>query len=155
MAKAPKPVARQQPDNSQRQAATREPKAYLLTLKPKTMKRLTAKEEQVMEMIWEIGSCSPKDVQARFPEPRPHINTVATMFQLLERKGYLTHRQKGRGYIYDAAVKKENYGRGKLESFVSRYFGNSYMDVVSTLVKDEKVSKEELTEFVNKLKNQK
>lgn len=119
------------------------------------MKKLTRKEEEIMEMIWNIGSCSPKDVQAQFSEPRPHINTVATMFQLLEKKGYLTHRPKGRGYIYDAAVKKENYGRSKLESFVSRYFGNSYMNVVSTLVKDEKVSEAELTEFVNRLKNQK
>ena len=53
--------------------------------------RLTSKEEEVMEMIWQLGTCAPKDVLAIYPEPKPHINTVATMFQSLEKKGYLTH----------------------------------------------------------------
>lgn len=86
---------------------------------------------------------------------RPHINTVSTIIQLLEKKGYLTHRPHGRGYLYIPAVKKENYGRRKFESFVSRYFGNSYMNVVSALVKEEKVSEKELIDFVDKLKREK
>lgn len=116
------------------------------------MNRLTNSEEKIMEMIWEIGECAPKDVRAMFPEPKPHINTVATVFQSLEKKGYLTHRPHGRGYIYIPAVEKANYGRRKFESFVSRYFGNSYMNVVSALVKEEKVSEAELTSFLKKLK---
>lgn len=119
------------------------------------MERLTAKEESIMEMIWQIGSCTPKDVLAMMPEPRPHINTVSTIIQLLEKKGYLTHRPHGRGYLYIPAVKKENYGRRKFESFVSRYFGNSYMNVVSALVKEEKVSEKELIDFIDKLKREK
>ena len=102
------------------------------------MERLTRREEEVMEMIWQLGSCAPKDVRAMFPDPKPHINTVATMFQLLEKKGYLTHEQRGRGYIYTPAV----------------YFGNSYMNVVSALVREEKVSEQELTDFLDNLKKQ-
>ena len=64
------------------------------------MIKLTAKEEEVMEKIWQIGNCAPKDVLALYEEPKPHINTIATMFQMLEKKGYLTHEAKGRGYIY-------------------------------------------------------
>lgn len=116
------------------------------------MDKLTAREESIMEMIWQIGSCTPKEVLAMMPEPKPHINTVATMFQSLEKKGYLTHSPKGRGYIYTPKVKQMSYGRRKFDAFVSRYFGNSYMKVVSTLVKEEKVSEEELIDFVNKLK---
>lgn len=118
------------------------------------MERLTRREEEVMEMIWQLGSCAPKDVRTMFPDPKPHINTVATMFQLLEKKGYLTHRPKGRGYIYTPAVKQESYGRGKFEQFVRRYFGNSYMNVVSALVREEKVSEQELTDFLDNLKKQ-
>ena len=100
------------------------------------MNRLTEKEEEVMEMIWELGPCSPKDVVARYDEPKPHVNTIATMFQSLEKKGYLCHEAKGRGYIYSAVVDKEKYGRSKMKSFVGRFFGNSYMTVVSALVED-------------------
>lgn len=116
------------------------------------MEKLTSKEEEVMELIWKLGSCSPKDVQAEYPEPRPHINTIATMFQSLEKKGYVNHRTAGRGYIYEPQVKKETYGSNKLDAFVSRHFNHSYMNVVSTLVREEKVSEEELEQFLRELK---
>lgn len=104
-----------------------------------------------MEMIWKIGPCAPKDVVAEYEEPKPHINTIATMFQSLERKGYLIHEAKGRGYIYSAAIAQEDYGRSKFTNFVNRYFDNSYMNVVSALVQEEKISKSELLDFLKKL----
>lgn len=116
------------------------------------MEKLTNKEEEVMEYIWQLGPCAPKDVVTLYPAPKPHVNTVATMFQSLERKGYLTHEEKGRGYIYSPAVEQSTYGKGILHSFVSRYFGNSYMNVVSALVQEEKVSREELMAFLEELK---
>jgi len=115
------------------------------------MEKLTGKEEEVMEMIWKIGPCAPKDVVAEYEEPKPHINTIATMFQSLERKGYLIHEAKGRGYIYYAAIAQEDYGRSKFSNFVNRYFDNSYMNVVSALVQEEKVSRSELLDFLKKL----
>ncbi|MDO4737419.1 MAG: BlaI/MecI/CopY family transcriptional regulator [Bacteroidales bacterium] len=115
------------------------------------MNKLTGKEEEVMEMIWKIGPCAPKDVVAEYEEPKPHINTIATMFQSLERKGYLIHEAKGRGYIYSAAIAQEDYGRSKFTNFVNRYFDNSYMNVVSALVQEEKISKSELLDFLKKL----
>ncbi len=116
------------------------------------MEKLTNKEEEVMEYIWQIGPCAPKDVVACYDEPKPHISTIATMFQSLERKDYLTHEPKGRGYIYSPAVKQSEYGKGILQSFVDRYFGNNYMNVVSALVQEEKVTQEELLSFLEELK---
>ncbi|MBE6256433.1 MAG: BlaI/MecI/CopY family transcriptional regulator [Prevotella sp.] len=118
------------------------------------MIKLTAKEEEVMEKIWQIGNCAPKDVLALYEEPKPHINTIATMFQMLEKKGYLTHEAKGRGYIYSPIVAQNDYGKSKFSSFVDRYFDHDYMKVVSTLVSDEKVSREELLQFLDELKSQ-
>jgi predicted transcriptional regulator len=114
--------------------------------------KLTSKEEEVMEMIWELGECSPKDVLSIYPEPKPHINTVATMFQSLERKGYLSHKSQGRGYVYVPVVLQREYGKNKLQTFVNRYFGNSYLNVVSALVQEEKVSEQELIDFLAELK---
>lgn len=118
------------------------------------MIKLTAKEEEVMEHIWHLGACAPKEVLARYEEPKPHINTIATMFQMLEKKGYLTHRQQGRGYIYEPAVAQSDYGKSKFGSFVERYFDDNYLKVVKTLVSEEKVSREELLQFLNELKAQ-
>lgn len=119
------------------------------------MNKLTTKEEEVMERIWQLGPCAPKDVQATYDEPVPHINTIATVFQILERKGFLTHEPKGRGYIYTAAVSKDDYGRTKLGTFVDHYFKRSYLKLVETLVQEEKVSEQELLDYLQQLKNNK
>lgn len=113
------------------------------------MYKLTAKEEEVMEHIWTLGACAPKDVVALYPEDElPHINSIANAFQSLEKKGYLTHRSQGRGYIYEPCVRKQDYGRSKLSSFVKRYFDDSYMSVVSAFVSEEKISEAELMQFL-------
>lgn len=119
------------------------------------MNKLTTKEEEVMEKIWQIEPCSPKDVQATYEEPVPHINTIATVFQILERKGFLTHEPKGRGYIYSSAIAKEDYGRSKLGVFVDHYFKRSYLKLVSSLVENEKVSEQELLDFLHELRKNK
>lgn len=118
------------------------------------MEKLTNKEEEAMEFIWQTGSCAPKDIMVLYPDPKPHINTISGLFQSLEHKGYLTHEPKGRGYIYSPAIEQAAYGKGKLHSFVDRYFGKSYMNVVSTLVQEEKVTQEELLKFLEELKKQ-
>ena len=117
------------------------------------MNKLTAKEEEVMEHIRELGPYAPKEVQARYGEPQPHVNTIATVFQSLERKKFLTHRAVGRGYIYEPAVTKEDYGRSKLGVFVDHYFKHSYIKLVETLVQDEKVTEQDLLDYLQELRN--
>ena len=88
-------------------------------------------------------------MQALYAEDeRPHINSIANVFQALEKKGYLRHHQRGRGYIYEPIVTQKEYGRAKLSNFVDRYFGGSYPDVVSSFVTDEKLTEEELMAFL-------
>ena len=112
------------------------------------MLKLTQKEEEVMEKIWQLGECPPKEVQALYDEPLPLINSISNAFQALERKGYLTHRQQGRGYIYIPAVEQKAYGKSQLSSFVDKYFDNDYLSVVSEFVHEEKLSEAELMHFL-------
>ena len=119
------------------------------------LSKLTEKEEEVMALIWKLGSCAPKEVQALYDEPRPHINTVAMVFQSLEKKGYLTHRPQGRGFIYEPAVQREDYGNRRISQFVDAFFSDSYMSVVSALVRDKKVDEADLLQFLADLRKQK
>lgn len=47
------------------------------------MEKLTSKEEEVMELIWQLGQCAPKDVATLYPEPRPSANAIAQIFHPL------------------------------------------------------------------------
>ena len=130
------------------------------------MEKLTSKEEEVMELIWQLttelkeaceggfkyGTCAPKDVAALYPEPQPSANAIAQVFQALEKKAYLTHEPKGRGFVYRPIVDKRAYGRGRLTSVVNRFFGDSYMSVVSALVQEEKVTEADLLQYLADLR---
>ena len=116
------------------------------------MEKLTSKEEEVMELIWQLGQCAPKDVSSLYPEPQPSSNAIAQVFQALEKKGYLTHEPKGRGFVYRPIVDKQAYGRGRLSSVINRFFSDSYMSVVSALMQEEKVTEADLLQYLADLK---
>ena len=116
------------------------------------MEKLTSKEEEVMELIWQLGQCAPKDVSSLYPEPQPSANAIAQVFQALEKKGYLTHEPKGRGFVYRPIVEKQAYGRGRLSSVINRFFNDSYMSVVSALMQEDKVTEADLLQYLADLK---
>ena len=116
------------------------------------MIKLTPKEEEVLLKIYEMERfCAPKDVRALYEEPRPNINAVSNTFQSLEKKGYLTHRTAGRGYLYMPTVPREEFGQSKIGQLVTRLFDGSYLNVVNRFVSESKVSREELLGLLDEL----
>ena len=115
------------------------------------MIKLSQKEEEVMEHIWQLGECTPRDVLMRYPEPQPLLNGIQNVFQSLERKGYLGHRREGRGYVYWPVVEKKDYGHSRLGSLIDRYLDGSIKDVVSFFAREQKLSAEELREIINEI----
>jgi len=119
------------------------------------MKRLTAKEEEIMGFFWEKGPLFVRQLADEYDEPKPHYNTLSTIVRGLEEKGYIGYTAFGNTYQYYALVSEEEYGRKNLKNVISKYFDNSYTRVVSTLIKEENISVEELQDLIRQVKNQK
>jgi predicted transcriptional regulator len=115
------------------------------------MKRLTVKEEEIMERFWEKGSLFVKELLAYYDEPRPHFNTLSTIVRGLEEKGFLSHRNYGNTYQYYPLITAEAYGRGNLRQVIAKYFNNSCLGVVSSLIREEDVSVEELRRLLDEV----
>ena len=116
------------------------------------MKQLTQKEEEIMERMWDHGPLLVRELQAYYDEPRPHVNTLATLMKILEEKGFLGHKAiTARCFQYFARISREEYRGGSLEGVVNKFFGKSYLNAVSALVKSEKVSIEDLKEFIREV----
>lgn len=115
------------------------------------MKGLTAKEEEVMGYFWEKGSLFVKQLLEFYEAPRPHFNTLSTIVRGLEEKGYLAHTAYGNTYQYYAIVSADDFKRRTLKGIISKYFNNSYLSVVSSLVKEEKISVEELKRLIEEV----
>ena len=115
------------------------------------MKTLTGKEEEVMGFFWEKGPLFVRQIVELYEEPRPHFNTLSTIVRGLEEKGYLSHTAFGNTYRYFPVVSREEFKRRTLKGVISKYFNNSYLDVVSSLVKEEELSLDELKELVRRV----
>ena len=112
------------------------------------MKGLTAKEEEIMGLFWEKGPLFVKEMLAFYEEPKPHFNTLSTIVRGLEDKGFLAHKTYGNTYQYYAVLNKEDFSKGTLKKVISKYFNNSYLSAVSSLVKEEDISLEDLKQLI-------
>jgi predicted transcriptional regulator len=117
------------------------------------MKTLSAREEEIMGFFWEKGPLFVKEIVVLYDEPRPHFNTLSTFVRALEEKGYLSHRTFGNTYQYYAVVSRDEFKKKTLKSVISKYFNNSYLGVVSSLVKEEEISLSELKELIREVEN--
>ena len=115
------------------------------------MKGLTAKEEEIMGFFWEKGPLFVKEMLAFYEDPKPHFNTLSTIVRGLEEKGFLAHYTFGNTYQYYPVVSEEDFRKGTLRNVISKYFNNSYLNAVSSLVKEEDISLDELKQLIEEV----
>ena len=119
------------------------------------MKKLTIKEEEIMNFFWEKGPMYVKELKELYTDQKLHYNTLSTMVRTLEEKGFIDHEQFGNTHRYFAAITKEEYRKGKLGNVVKNYFNNSYKNVVSLLVEEENLSLDDLKKLIAEIENNK
>ena len=117
------------------------------------MQKLTVKEEELMNLFWAKGALFVRELLDSYKEPKPHFNTLSTIVRGLEEKGFLDHKSFGNTYQYFSVISQEEYKRGALNNVVSKYFKNSYLGVVSSLIEEERISLDELKKLIEKVEN--
>lgn len=107
-----------------------------------------------MRGFWAHGALFVRELVALSPDPKPHFNTLSTMVRALEAKGYLSHTVFGGTYQYYPIVSEEEFSRQTLGGVIRKYFENSYLEAVSALVEEEKISVEELRALIGHIEEQ-
>jgi BlaI family penicillinase repressor len=113
----------------------------------KEIKELTKAEEQIMQVLWNLEKGLVRDIIEELPEPRPAYNTVSTVVRILEKKGFVSHKAYGKNYEYFPLVSKDEYKKKFLKSFIKRYFGGSFQEMVSFFANRRDISLQELEEI--------
>ena len=115
------------------------------------MIELTKKEEEIMTFFWEKGPLYVKEIQAFYRDPKPHINTISTVVRILEEKGMVGHESISKTYRYHALVDKNEFSRKTLKGIIRKYFNNSGMVAISSLIQEEDISFEELRKLIDEV----
>jgi BlaI family transcriptional regulator, penicillinase repressor len=102
-----------------------------------------------MQALWDLGEGSVSDVQGRLEASGRKLasTTVATVLRRLEAKGWVTHREEGRGFVYRAAVSRERATGSLIDRLTGAFFGGDVPALVSHLLDSRGVTKKEIAEI--------
>ena len=110
--------------------------------------KLTDAELEIMQVVWDLGKGTVRQVHERLNQQRPlAYTTVMTMMGILEDKGHLTRTKQGRAYLYEPVRPKSQVIAHMVDDFVGKVFAGSARPLVLSLVKDRKLSKRDLEEI--------
>jgi len=112
---------------------------------PKRSITLTEAELRLMRVLWERGECAVSEVVAAIADAAPLAYTsVLTTIRVLEKKGYVTHRQEGRAFLYSPLVAQHEASRSEVKHVLQRFFGNSRERLLLSLLGDDEITPGEL-----------
>jgi len=116
--------------------------------------QLTKAEEQVMQILWSLGEGLVKDILDRFDEPKPARNTVSTVVRILEKKGFVGHKDYGKVFVYYPLVQKKEYSGKQLFGLMHNYFNNSFPAMASFFAKENDLSIKDLEQLLEETKKE-
>lgn len=112
---------------------------------PKKSITLTPAELRLMKVLWTRGESAVSDmVAATAEEGALAYTSVLTTIRILEQKGYVTHRQEGRAFLYSAVLGEQEASRSEVRHVLQRFFGNSRERLLLSLLGDDEMTPDEL-----------
>lgn len=102
-------------------------------------------ELEIMEILWQLGEASVREVQESIHErKRPAYTTVQTIFARLEEKNAVRRTRKiGNAYLFEPAIERTSVYRRMIDDFVE-LFGGSPRTVVARLIETGKLTLEDI-----------
>ena len=115
---------------------------------PKLPRILTPLESLIMNVVWDSGEVTVRQVQDALKSQRNLAYTsVLTMMQVLERKGFVASRRAGRANVYWPKVSRARFGLRSAAEIVNSFFSGSVPEMVSHFAELDRLSKEDLRQL--------
>jgi len=112
---------------------------------PRKRLKLAPVELMLMKAVWRLGEATVQQVRDEVASERKlAYTTVLTMLRTLEQKGFLTHEERDRRYVYKPLVSEEQVGTGMLHDLLQRVFDGSPELLLTRLLEVRQLDEEEL-----------
>lgn len=105
-----------------------------------------------MQFLWTNGPSSAERVREGLDSRHPMKDATArTILRRLEEKGYASHREEGRAYIYSGIEQPENVAMRAIRQIADRFWGGSVQALVAGMVEQEVIDPRELRQLAQRL----
>ena len=118
----------------------------------KRQPRLARLELQILEALWALGKASIREIQERFPEPRPAYTTIQTTVYRLETKGAVRRVRKiSNAHIFEPLVARDVARHRFLDDILS-LFGGRAQPMMAQLAEAGKLTLDDVRELEKTIK---
>ena len=115
---------------------------------------LTDLENEVMQAVWDGGTCTVEAVHRIVSRKRNlKETTTRTLMRRLEQKGYLKHESDGRAFIYRAPEPARSLAARAVRQIIDRFCRGSVEELVSGMVEAKVLTKDEIEQLEKFIRN--
>ncbi len=108
---------------------------------------ISESEWVVMKIIWDEPPKTLQDILSELKHTAWSSTTIQTYLARLVKKGALTTKRQGKGYLYYPAISESDCQLAESKSFLSRVYDGSLSQMVKGFVKSGSLSEDELSEL--------
>jgi len=114
---------------------------------------LTPQELEIMKIVWQKREAKVRDVyETLLARRKVAYTTVMTMMKILEAKGHLRKRREEKAYVYCPTRPEGVVMRSMVREFINRVFNGSAQPMLVHLLKDRRLTEEEIEELTRLIK---
>ena len=118
--------------------------------------RLSRRERQIMDVLYQLGEATAAEVQERLPDP-PSYSAVRAMLRILEDKGHAGHHEDGPRYVFRPTLAREDASRSAVSHLLKTFFNGSVEQAMAALLdgSDRKLSRDEIDRLAHLIEQRK
>ena len=103
---------------------------------------------RIMQVLWDRGRANAREITDALNETEQVAHsTVQTLLRQLEAKGAVGHEAEDRTFFFFSRVKEDRVKRTAARDVLDRVFGGNVGSLVAHLLKNERMSRDELDEL--------
>ena len=109
--------------------------------------KLSKLETRILEMLWDRGNASIREIQESFPEPRPAYTTIQTTVYRMETKGTVRRTRKvSNAHLFEPLVERD-VARHRLLDEILSLFGGRAQPMMAQLAEAGKLTRDDIREL--------
>jgi BlaI family penicillinase repressor len=97
------------------------------------MQKLSRRERQIMDVLYERGRATAAEILAALPDP-PGYSAVRALIKVLEDKGHVKHQEDGPRYVFTPSVPRAKARRNAVKHLLQTFFDDSAGEAVASLL---------------------
>jgi len=107
---------------------------------------LANSELAVMNLLWQNERLTARDIREQlYPDAtKAQHGTVQKLLQRLEDKGYVERDRSLSVHLFSAAISRQTYAVRQLESLADKLTAGSFAPLITHLVEQKKISRDEI-----------